>query len=156
MCLSLPDGSEGTRRASIVNISIVRRNQPRGRSMRTLFTAIVGSCLLSGCGFPLLTCPSSATLESLATCVRDQMPQSGSNGYVIPTSEQRGDWKSVVRQMLKGSCDFALPSSLDEVVQMRTFNDTSNGRSYCLLMEVGDRNRNNVVDSGFGTFIVFN
>lgn len=124
--------------------------------MRRLFTAIVGSCLLSGCGFPLLTCQSSATLESLVTCVRDQMPQSGSNGYVVPTPGQREDWRTVVRQMLKGSCDFALPSSLDEVVQVRTFTDSGNSRNYCLLMEVGDRNRNNVVDNGFGTFIVFN
>ena len=124
--------------------------------MRRLFIAIVGSSLLTGCSFPLWTCPSSSTLESLVTCVRDQMPQSGSNGYVAPTPALQGDWRSVVRQMLQGSCDFALPSSLDEVVQVRTFTDTSNGRNYCLLMEVRDRNRNNFVDNGFGTFIVFN
>jgi hypothetical protein len=84
------------------------------------------------------------------------MPQSGSNGYVVPTPAQQADWRSVVRQMLNGSCDVDLPSGLDEVVQVRTFTDTGNGRTYCLLMEVRDRNRNNFVDNGFGTFIVFN
>lgn len=29
-----------------------------------------------------LTCASSTTLESLAACIRDQMPQTGSDGFV--------------------------------------------------------------------------
>jgi hypothetical protein len=62
------------------------------------------------------------------------MPQVGSNGYVAPTPSQRADWRIVVNQMLQGSCDFAVPVSLNGIVQVRTFTDTGNGRSYCLLM----------------------
>ncbi len=95
------------------------------------------------------------------TCIRAQMPQSGSNGYVAPTPTQRADWRTVVNQMLKGSCDFAVPASLNGIVQVKTFTDTGNGRNYCLLMEVLDQNGldqngNDFVDHGFGTFIVYN
>jgi hypothetical protein len=83
------------------------------------------------------------------------MPASGSNGYVAPTPAQRADWRVVVNQMLQGSCDFAVPASLNDTAQVRTFTDTGNGRRYCLLMEVRDRNRNGIVDNGFGTFIVY-
>ena len=58
--------------------------------------------------------------------------------------------------MLRGSCDFAGPPSLNGIVQVRTFTDTDNGRNYCLLMEVLDKNGNQFVDNGFGTFIVYN
>ena len=103
-----------------------------------------------------MTCTSSTTLESLVTCIRAQMPQRGSNGYVEPTSTQRAAWRTVVKQMLKGSCDFAVPAGLRRIVQVRTFADTENGRHYCLLMEVSDWNGNRYVDHGFGTFIVYN
>lgn len=42
------------------------------------------------------------------------------------------------------------------LVDVRTFTDTSNGRSYCLLMEVRDQDGNSIVDNGFGTFIMYN
>ena len=87
--------------------------------MRKLFIPVVGSLLLVGCNAKL-TCPSSTILESLVTCIRTQMPQSGSNGYVAPTSTQRADWRTVVNQMLQGSCDFAVPASLNGTVQVRT------------------------------------
>jgi hypothetical protein len=96
------------------------------------------------------------TLESLVRCIRAQMPQSGSNGYVAPTPTQRADWQTVVDQMLQGLCDFAVPASIYGIVQVRTFTDTGNGRSYCLLMEVLDQDGNGFVDNGFGTFIVYN
>jgi hypothetical protein len=89
-------------------------------------------------------------------CIRTQMPQSGSNGFVAPTPMQRADWRTVVNQILQGSCDFAVPASLNDIVQVKTFTDTGNGRNYCLLMEVLDQNGNGVVDHGFGTFIVYN
>ena len=133
--------------------------------MRKLFIPVVSSLLLVACGHSAfripeiakadLTCPSSMTLESLVTCIRAQMPQSGSNGYVAPTPTQRADWRTVVNQMLQGSCDFAVPASLNGIVQVKTFMDTGNGRNYCLLMEVLDQNGNGVVDNGFGTFIVY-
>jgi hypothetical protein len=65
-----------------------------------------------------LTCPSSATLESLVTCIRTQTPQSGSNGFVAPTPIQRADWRTVINQMLQGSCDFAVPAGLNGIVQV--------------------------------------
>jgi len=117
---------------------------------------VVALTLLVGCGNPDLTCSSSTTLDALVMCIRTQMPQSGSNGYVAPTNAERADWQSMVRQMLQGMCDFAPPAGLSGRVAVRTFTDTSNGRSYCLLMEVRDQNGNGVVDSGFGTFITYN
>jgi hypothetical protein len=117
---------------------------------------VVALLLLIGCGTPELTCSSSTTLDALVMCIRAQMPASGSNGYVAPTMAQRADWQAVVRQMLQGMCDFAVPASLSGLVQVRTFMDTGNGRSYCLLMEVRDQNGNQIVDNGFGTFITYN
>ena len=124
--------------------------------MRTLVIAAVASLLLVGSANADLTCPSSTTLDTLVTCIRDQMPKAGSNGYVAPTPSQRADWRIVVNQMLQGSCDFAVPASLNGIVQVKTFTDTGNGRTYCLLMEVLDQNGNGVVDKGFGKFIVYN
>ena len=137
----------------------------KGGLMRRLFIPVVGSLLLVACGeskvmIPetakaYLTCPSGTTLERLVRCIRDKMPKSGSNGYVAPTFAQRADWRIVVNQMLQGSCDFAVPASLNGIVQVKTFTDTGNGRDYCLLMEVRDQNGDGRVDNGFGTFIVY-
>jgi hypothetical protein len=124
--------------------------------MRKILIPAVGPLLLVACESSGLTCPSSTTLESLVMCIRDQMPKRGSNGYVAPTAPQRADWRTVVNQMLQGSCDFAVPDSLDQVVQVRTFTDADNGRNYCLLMEVQDQNADGSIDHGFGTFIVYN
>jgi hypothetical protein len=103
-----------------------------------------------------LSCPTATTLEDLAVCIRTQMPGSGSNGFVAPTAAEQADWRSVVRQMLQGSCGFALPASLAGAMEIRTFTDSGNGKSYCLLMEVLDANNNGKVDRGWGTFIVDN
>jgi hypothetical protein len=117
--------------------------------MRTLLIAAVGSVLLIESGNADLTCPSSMTLDTLVECIRAQMPRVDSNRYVAPTPSQRADWRLVVNQMLQGSCDFAVPVSLNGIMQVRTFTDTGNGRNYCLLMEVRDQ------INGFGTFIVY-
>ena len=134
--------------------------------MRHFFIPVVGSLLIVACGQSALTipeigkadltCPSSSTLESLVTCIRTQMPQSGTDGYVAPTPTQRADWRTVVNQMLQGSCDFVVPASLDGIVRVNTFTDTDNERNYCLLMEFLDQDGNGYVDKGFGTFIVYN
>src|SRR5262245_25772792 len=93
-----------------------------------------------------LTCPTATTLDALATCVRNQMPGSGSNKFVAPSAAEQADWRSVVRQMLQGSCNQPLPPSLAGVAQWRTFTDAGNGRTYCLLIEVLDANNDARVD----------
>jgi hypothetical protein len=123
--------------------------------VRTLFIVTLGTLLIAGCGNPGLTCQDSESLETLVTCVRGQMPERDSNGYLAPTGDQRAGWRAVVTQMLQGSCDFAVPTSITGIAQVRTFTDTGNGRSYCLLMEVRDQDNNGRVDHGFGTFVVF-
>jgi hypothetical protein len=100
------------------------------------------------------TCSSATTLDSLVTCIRNQMPGNGSNGYVIPTATQQADWRWVVRQMLGGSCDFPPPVSLSGIMTVRTFTDSGNAKSYCLFMEVRDADGNGIVDRGWGTFIL--
>jgi hypothetical protein len=102
-----------------------------------------------------LTCDSSATLEALASCVRAQMPQSGSNGFVAPSASEQADWRDAVNQMSQGACSFLLPVNLAGIVQLREFSDASNGRHYCLLMEVRDADGDGFVDRGWGTFIVY-
>ncbi|WP_437564986.1 hypothetical protein [Sorangium sp. So ce542] len=101
-----------------------------------------------------LTCSSSTTLEALAACVRDQMPDRDSGIFVVPSSTQMSAWRSVVRTMMGGRCDIALPSSLSSFARIRLVRDASNGRRYCVLMEVADRNGDGIVDRGLGTFIV--
>ena len=101
-----------------------------------------------------LTCGSATTLDALATCLRNQMPASGSNGFIAPTAAEQADWRAVVSQMLGGSCSFTLPASIAAAAEMRTFTDTGTGKSYCLLMETLDANNNGKVDRGWGAFMV--
>ena len=103
-----------------------------------------------------LTCASSTTLESLATCIRAQIPKEGSKGFVAPNATEQADWRKVVNRMLRGSCEFALPASLSGKMQIKTLFDSANGRNYCVLMEVLDANGDSIVDRGWGTFIVYN
>ncbi|HTN91905.1 MAG TPA: hypothetical protein VL242_49890 [Sorangium sp.] len=101
-----------------------------------------------------LTCSSSATLEALVACIRDQMPGRSSGRFVAPVFLELSAWRSVVSAMMQGACGFPLPSTLSPFVQIRSFRDADNGRTYCLLMETADRNGDGVVDRGFGAFIV--
>jgi hypothetical protein len=103
-----------------------------------------------------LSCSSATTLESLVGCIVNQMPQNNSDGYVAPSSQQRNDYGNVVNQMLNGQCGSTLPSSLSSNLQRRTFTDSQNGKSYCLLIETKDGDGDGYVDKGWGTFIVDN
>jgi fibronectin type III domain protein len=128
------------------------------RKLARLTVNLVLMLLLSGVNRSVaadLTCSSSDTLEELATCIRLQMPQSGSNGFVAPGTMEQDAWRTVVNQMLQGSCSFSLPTNLLGIVQLRNFSDSSNGRSYCVLMEVRDANGDGFVDRGWGTFVVY-
>ena len=102
-----------------------------------------------------LSCPSASTLESLVQCISLQMPQDSSNGYHAPSATQRSDFQAVYEQMLRGNCSVALPASLSANMLLRQFNDTGNGRSYCVLMEVTDADNDGYVDMGWGTFITY-
>lgn len=106
-------------------------------------------------GAAVLACSSSTTLQSLIDCISRQMPAHGSDGFVPPTSKQKKDFQTVVRKMLGNQCDFTLPASLKANMAIRTFVDSSNGRSYCLLMEVTSTVTPGVVDKGWGTFITY-
>jgi hypothetical protein len=116
---------------------------------------LAAGCWSACAGAATLSCPSSTTLESLVACVSTQMPQDGSNGYVAPTAAQRADFRTVFEQMLAGNCGAALPASLASNMQLRSFQDSGNGRNYCLLMEVTDNDGNGFVDKGWGTFITY-
>jgi hypothetical protein len=102
-----------------------------------------------------LSCSSSTTLESLIDCISGQMPAHDSDGFVAPTNTQKADFQTVVRRMLGNECDFALPASLSANMAIRTFTDSSNGRWYCLLMEVTSTVTPGAVDKGWGTFITY-
>jgi hypothetical protein len=101
-----------------------------------------------------LTCSSATTLNALVTCIRSQMPGSGSNGYRAPTSAELDGWRLAVQQMLQGSCSATLPQSLVGIASRRLFVDAGNGKTYCVLLEVLDADNNGIVDRGWGTFIV--
>lgn len=101
-----------------------------------------------------LTCSAATTLEALITCIGNQMPGNGSNGYRAPTPTELDAWRTVVREMLQGGCDTALPQSLAGIASRKLFVDAENGKPYCVLMEVLDADNNGIVDRGWGTFIV--
>lgn len=129
--------------------------------MRHPSSFVIGTCLVLGLtteavAQELLTCPAATTLDALATCIRDQMPKTGSNQYVPPTAAERADFAAVVTQMMNGQCAFDLPATLAASYQLRTFTDSVTGKSYCLLMEVLDADLDGIVDKGWGTFILNN
>ncbi|MCP4357750.1 MAG: hypothetical protein GY796_07020 [Chloroflexi bacterium] len=104
-----------------------------------------------------LTCPTAVTLKELIICISGQMPVSNSEDFDVPTAAVVNDWQTVVTQMLGGACDgIILPPTLSGVYTVSTFSDTDNGQDYCVAMEVLDGDDDNVVDRGWGTFIINN
>ena len=101
-----------------------------------------------------LTCSSATTLDALVTCIRNQMPGSGSNGYRAPTLAELDGWRTAVQQMLQGSCSSTLPQSLAGIASRKLLVDAGNGKPYCVLMEVLDADNNGIVDRGWGTCLV--
>jgi hypothetical protein len=94
-------------------------------------------------------------VEDLIDEVLDQMPRSGSGGFVAPSVVEQSDWRAVVRRMLEGDCDsVTLPATLIASYAIGSFTDVDNGRTYCVLREVGDAEPDGRVDLGWGTFIV--
>jgi hypothetical protein len=94
-------------------------------------------------------------LEDLIDGVLDQMPRSGSGGFVAPSTAQQSDWRGVVRRMLEGDCDdVTLPATLIASYALGSFTDAGNDRTYCVLREVGDAEPDGRVDLGWGTFVV--
>ncbi|TFW30526.1 hypothetical protein [Massilia horti] len=103
-----------------------------------------------------LSCPTSTTLEALVDCISNQMPQHDSNGYVAPSATEAADFAQVVTSMLEGNCALSLPASISANMAIRSFTDSSDNRSYCVLMEVKSSVTSGVVDKGWGTFITYN
>jgi hypothetical protein len=101
-----------------------------------------------------LTCSTATTLDALANCIKSQIPGNGSGEWLAATTTEQTAWRSAVNQMLNGACSFALPAAIAAAAQIRTFTDTSSGKTYCLLMEVLDGNNNGKVDRGWGAFMV--
>jgi hypothetical protein len=99
-------------------------------------------------------CLAATTLEELVACVDAQMPLSGSNGFVPPTSLELAAWKVAVGEMMAGGCSPALPSEIAARARRRAFVDAQNSRSYCVLMEALDADSDGAVDRGWGTFVV--
>jgi len=98
-------------------------------------------------------CFESADLVALAACVRQHMRGSG-DGFARPSAQQWQDLATVVGEMLAGQLGPAVPASLQGIVEVRSFTDAGNGRTYGVLLEVGDADSDGLVDRGFGTFIV--
>ena len=131
----------------------------RARCGRFTLLCICAGVLLAGAsaaGAAQLACAHTTTLEALVGCIVNQMPQNNSGVYVAPSSQQRTAYRTVVNQMLNGQCGSPLPASLASQMQRRTFTDSQNGKSYCLLLETQDTNNDGYVDKGWGTFIVYN
>src|SRR5262245_60732303 len=121
---------------------------------RVVFVAAALSVLTGTASAATLTCSTATTLDALANCIKNQIPGNGSGEWVAATTTEQTAWRSAVSQMLNGACNFTLPAAIATAAQIRTFTDTSTGKSYCLLMEVLDANNNGKVDRGWGAFMV--
>ncbi len=102
-----------------------------------------------------LGCTSATTLETLVSCITQQMPGEGSGGFVVPTGEDQQAWRTVVTHMANGRCtDITLPDRLRSAYAIRAITDATDQHTYCVLLEVADANGNGVVDRGWGTVMV--
>src|SRR5688500_15396497 len=118
----------------------------RALGVGVLFAMLLCRSSASFVNAATLSCGRAATLDDLGECITAQMPQESSRGYFPPTARERADWRSLVRTMLDGTCEPTLPASLTGIVERRLFRDDSNGRRYCVLMEVLDADANGRVD----------
>jgi len=78
-------------------------------------------------------CPTCQNLQDLAAHLESRIPDRGSEFYRAPSQTVMEDWQSVVRDMMKGSCDnLKLPQSLANHYSVEAFI----GGSYCILAAV--------------------
>src|SRR5262245_6221698 len=77
----------------------------------------------------MLTCSSATSPDALATCIKNQIPANGSGEWVAASSTEQAAWRSAVNQMLSGACNFTLPAAIATAAQIRTFTDTTSGKS---------------------------
>ena len=124
------------------------------RRVLAFFALVVGLALPPAADAATLTCTStSTTLEELGACVVAAIPRAG-QGWVRPDAVALDDFRTVTSAMLQGRCDdIVLPPSLQGAYSIGPFDDVSNGKRYCVLMEVEDANDNGRVDRAWGTFI---
>ena len=99
-----------------------------------------------------LACKTANTLDTLIVCVMEHF-----GPFVVPTNAQQTDFRAILKQMLDKQCDnITIPSGLSDIYNVKTFTDSENSKSYCLLIESGDKDNDGKVDYGWGTFIVNN
>jgi|GEM_PF-4140684 hypothetical protein len=113
-----------------------------------------------------ITClDTSDTLEKLIGCIKDFAPwydPETEQGYFDvnppvrkPSTEELSHWRTIVSEMLNGSCEEIDLRSLT-FYRIAEFTDVETGKTYCVAMEVEDTSpEDNVVDRGFGTIIVY-
>ncbi|MEM1094487.1 MAG: hypothetical protein AAGJ10_07775 [Bacteroidota bacterium] len=102
-------------------------------------------------------CSSETTLEALIDCVKDHMPVEDAQIFRVPNNTEQAAWNTIVTDMMEdnGSCSVSLPAALTANFSVFLFTDTSNSRTYCVLLEVTDNDANDVFDYGWGMFIVY-
>lgn len=127
----------------------------RNFSISSWLRRVLCAGLLVGLGAPAAAgnrlCSERSGIRELVACVATHMPEGGSGAYVPPLPAERAAWQTVVREMLTGSCQPALPPELDQHYERRWLG----GRTgLCVLVETLDANGDGLVDRGWGTLAV--
>ena len=89
------------------------------------------------------------------SCISNKIPGKETNGYQKPSEDETTAWKFVIEQMVNGKCgnDIEFPEEIRAGYGIEEFTDQENGKTYCVLMEIEDRDKNGAVDRAWGTFI---
>ncbi len=103
----------------------------------------------------IISCDNADTLPELIQCIRTYLPPRGTDSYIEPDPLLFEDWRQMIGQMLTSDCSsIQLPPGFVGFYEIRSFTDNQNGRTYCVLMETGDVDQDDMVDHGWGTYIV--
>lgn len=96
-----------------------------------------------------LNCTDAKTLENLTNCIVSHFGQ-----FLPASATEQSEARTVIRAMLNGNCEtIVLPSTLGDIVSVRSFVDGETFKTYCVLMEVKDADDDTKVDRGWGATI---